>query len=242
MKTLILGDIHGKTIWKDIVQLNYDVDRVIFIGDYFDSFEHSAAEQIFNFNEIINYKKQINQEVVLLIGNHDHHYFRKIGYTGTSGFQHKHALQISQYIEENKMHLQMAYQFDQILCTHAGVCETFLNQYFGKEGWKTKTIANQLNQLFEENPNAFEFNGWEPSGDNIGQTPIWIRPRSLMMDSKNLRKKIIQVVGHTHMKQIPSDASTNGRYFFIDTLDTSKEYLIVENEKIEVKKYQSLKI
>ena len=33
MRTLVLGDIHGKTIWKDIIKKE-NPDKVIFLGDY----------------------------------------------------------------------------------------------------------------------------------------------------------------------------------------------------------------
>lgn len=234
MKTIILGDIHGKSIWKNIIKQNEDVERIIFIGDYFDSFDITTEKQINNFLDIVSFKENNKKEVVMLIGNHDHHYFKEVGFTGTSGYQHRSASIITQIIENNKHHLQIAFQFDQILCTHAGVCETFLQERFGETNINATIIVEKLNQLFEENPNAFEFNGWEPSGDNIGQTPIWIRPKSLMSDSIHLKKSIIQVVGHTSMKQIPTNASTNGRYYFIDTFDTSKQYLLVEDGLIQI--------
>ena len=51
MRTIILGDTHGRNVWKDIV-FQEEADRVIFIGDYFDSFDIGPAEQMFNFKEI----------------------------------------------------------------------------------------------------------------------------------------------------------------------------------------------
>ena len=44
MKTIFIGDIHGRSIWKDIVARE-NADRVVFIGDYFDSFNIGSAEQ-----------------------------------------------------------------------------------------------------------------------------------------------------------------------------------------------------
>ena len=38
MKTILIGDIHGRSIWKRIVA-DEKPDRVVFIGDYFDSFD-----------------------------------------------------------------------------------------------------------------------------------------------------------------------------------------------------------
>ena len=85
MKTIILGDTHGNDIWKKIVE-EESPDKVIFVGDYFDSFDISFAKQMYNFNEILDYKKSGNAEVTLLIGNHDYHYLPFV-YENYSGYQ-----------------------------------------------------------------------------------------------------------------------------------------------------------
>ena len=36
-KIVVIGDIHGRAIWRKIVDDNPDADRFIFLGDYFDS-------------------------------------------------------------------------------------------------------------------------------------------------------------------------------------------------------------
>jgi predicted MPP superfamily phosphohydrolase len=240
MKTICIGDIHGRSNWKLAIYQEESVDRVIFIGDYFDSFDIPGVEQIDNFKQIIRYKEDNPQvEVIMLIGNHDHHYFPEIGYTGTSGYQHRIAPSITQVIDENRHHLQMAYGFGDYLFTHAGVSPVFMDQVFGKDDWSKESVVVDLNELFRYKPKAFEFNGFDSSGDNRTQTPIWIRPRSLMSvnkkHEKGLKKDYIQVVGHTHMKRIDlkgSDQFTGGRYYFIDTMDTSGDYLIIEDNKL----------
>ena len=239
MKTVVFGDTHGRSNWKLAVHKE-NPDRVIFIGDYFDSFEITGLEQIHNFKEIIQYKEKNPQvEVVLLIGNHDHHYFPEIGYTGTSGYQSGIAPSIIQVIDENRHHLQMAYGFGDYLFTHAGVSPVFMDQVFGAEGWSKETVVPDLNELFKYKPKAFLFNGFESSGDSPTQTPIWIRPRSLMSSNKKhkngLKKDYIQIVGHTQMRKldlIESDKFTGGRYYFIDTMDSSGDYLIIEDGKL----------
>lgn len=238
MKTIVLGDTHGRSQWKLITHLEQP-DRVIFIGDYFDSFNLPAIDQMFNFNEILDYKESGKAEVIMLIGNHDHHYYPETGNTGTSGYQYGAAAAISKMIDENRKHLQMAYSFDNFLFTHAGVSPVFMDQVFGEGGWEKNNIVELLNEKMIYQPKAFEFNGMEPSGDNQSQTPIWIRPRSLMSANKKhdkgLKKDYIQIVGHTQMKELDlvgSDKFTGGRYYFIDTLDTSGQYLIIEDGKL----------
>ena len=238
-KTIVLGDTHGRSQWKLITHMEQP-DRVIFMGDYFDSFDITAAEQIYNFYEIIKYKQESGVEVIMLIGNHDYHYFQGIGNRGISGYQYGSAAAISQAIEQNKHHLQMAYQMGEYLFTHAGVSPVWMDQVFNDEyGWKIENVVADVNEMFKYKPLSFDFSGFEPTGDNTTQTPIWIRPRSLMSANKKhekgLKKHYIQVVGHTQMKQLDlvgSDKFTGGRYYFVDTLDSSGEYLIVENETL----------
>jgi predicted MPP superfamily phosphohydrolase len=248
MRTIVLGDTHGRSVWKLIVNMEKP-DRVIFIGDYFDSYDLTAVEQMHNFNEIIEYKESSKAEVVLLIGNHDHHYYPEIGNTGTSGYQYGAAAAIGKVVDDNRQHLQMAYSFDNFLFTHAGVSPVFMDDTFGADGWDKDNIVELLNEKMKYQPKAFEFSGFESSGDNTTQTPIWIRPRSLMSANKKhergLKNDYIQIVGHTQMKELDlvgSDKFTGGKYYFIDTLDTSGQYLIIEDGKLMTNTWKNDKV
>lgn len=37
MKIVAIGDIHGRDIWEDIVKKEHDADKIVFVGDYFDT-------------------------------------------------------------------------------------------------------------------------------------------------------------------------------------------------------------
>ena len=116
-----------------------------------------------------------------------------------------------------------------------------MNGVFGRGGWNADNIVELLNEQWQYKPFTFDFDcvkpikmSWvDPYGDNVEQSPIWIRPKSLMRSNKDeLKKQIIQVVGHTGQQQIDiKGMATGGRYYFIDTLHTSGEYLIYENGK-----------
>jgi metallophosphoesterase superfamily enzyme len=144
MKTVILGDTHGRSFWK-LITHNENPDRVIFIGDYFDSFQIKTDEQINNFLDIIEYKKTSGKEVILLIGNHDIHYYPEISDTGTSGYQTIGRLQIEPTIDVNREHLQMAYKMDKFLFTHAGVSSEWLDDNI--VGWTVNNIVDKKNEL-----------------------------------------------------------------------------------------------
>jgi hypothetical protein len=225
MKTIFIGDIHGRDIWKKIVE-SEKADRVLFIGDYFDSFDIGSAEQQYNFKEIIEFKEKGECEVIMLIGNHDFHYINT--YEVYSGFQRSAGPAIQLLIKENLHHFQMCYEMDNILCSHAGIGYDWLvNQNRYKEG---EPISNFVNEIWKYKPRNFEFNGiFDPTGDDIMQTPIWIRPRSLMSGNKNtfLNDQYIQVVGHTEVKEIPMKLMLENKLFLIDALPVGN-YLIYE--------------
>lgn len=70
MKTLVLGDIHGRLIWNDIIEKE-NPDKVIFLGDYVSTHENiTAGQQLSNLEDILNYKEENPDKVILLRGNH----------------------------------------------------------------------------------------------------------------------------------------------------------------------------
>jgi metallophosphoesterase superfamily enzyme len=78
MITIALGDTHGRDFWKEVID-EESPDRVIPIGDYFDSKEGISCKlQIHNFLEIAGYKRQSTKEVILLLGNHNFHYLKGV--------------------------------------------------------------------------------------------------------------------------------------------------------------------
>ena len=230
MKTIFLGDTHGRSLWKDIIAKETP-DRVVFIGDYFDSYDIGSAEQQFNFKEIIAFKESAQYEVIMLIGNHDYHYYP--GGETYSGYQHGAAPIIRQLLEDNKHHLQMCYQLDNILCSHAGIGHNWLVE---QEKYESGSIADFVNDIWNYKPNRFMFYGFDPYGDNKTQTPIWIRPMSLLSGNKEtfLKTDYIQIAGHTQVRKIDIEGkATGGRYYFIDAID-ERQYLIYEDGKFKL--------
>jgi predicted MPP superfamily phosphohydrolase len=240
MKTIVIGDIHGRRLWQLIIHKEKDWDQIVFIGDYFDTHrEITPIEQLKNFDDVCKFKKKSEKPVILLIGNHDYHYFPEIGYNGTSGYQSGAAKNIEFALDENRNLLQMAYMYDNILFTHAGVGETWLKKHFKEEQEITNylpNIAERINDLWKYKPQSFQFDGWKSqTGDEIGQTPIWIRPYSLIKDSKILREAgIIQIIGHTQVKKLDVQDGKKFGCILIDTLEESREYLIINDREFSV--------
>lgn len=223
MKILALGDTHGREDWKQITAKE-DFDKVVFIGDYFDTHEDiSSHQQKENFKDILAYKKANIDKVILLIGNHDYHYIGPAT-ERYSGFQEWSQTDIRELLQPaiNEGLLQMCFISDGVLFSHAGVTKTWLSN--NNENNENAPVDDFINLLFKYKPSSFRFTPGKnrsPYGDDIEQSPIWVRPKSLSYDAVD---GFIQVVGHTTQGML--HLTTN--IILIDTLGTSGEYLICE--------------
>lgn len=222
LKLIALGDTHGRNNWKQIIGSN-EFDKIIFLGDYFDTHESVPIEvQIVNFKEIIQYKKMSCEKVVLLLGNHDYHYLDPTSEKYT-GYQREYENEISDLLIDalDEKLIQIAYVWQRLLFTHAGLTKTWCRDNL----IDLKDLENSINSLFVSAPEAFEFTSGifeSPTGDDLTQSPIWVRPDSLL---QNKLDKYIQIVGHTPQQ----DLTILKDVAFIDSLGTSGEFLVIEN-------------
>lgn len=231
MKIVAIGDIHGSQDWKKIIEKEKDADVFIFLADYLDSRTFSREEELKNLQEIIDLKIEPEKEIIRLIGNHDFHYFPEILDSSTSGYSSAFKLIVSPILDQNRNLFKICHKIDNFLFSHAGVSNDFMEEHFKNE-WNLENLVDKVNDLFIYQPRELAFNGRNPYGDDVYQTPIWIRPRSLMASNKKtpIHNHFIQVVGHTRMYKIDIEGkSTGGKYYFIDCLGDSKEYLIISD-------------
>lgn len=234
MKLLALGDTHGVRIWEDIVTRE-KWDKVVFVGDYWDSYDIPFTRQWENFNKIVQFKQDHPEQVVLLLGNHDFHYLPLARQHGDcySGFQEKNQFMIGHLLQTHLGLFQMAHQEENYLFSHAGVTKTWLNSTvgLGPENavlLKNIGVAEYINDVWRYTPRLFLFTGNDPYGNDATQSPIWVRPESLNEDAL---QGYVQVVGHTRQGRIgvePTDFLEGGSGFFIDCLDKGW-YLSIED-------------
>lgn len=225
MRILVIGDIHGHDSWKAIVE-NEKYDKVVFLGDYVDSFTLKPQRIANNLRAIIRFKRENPDKVVLLWGNHDHSYFFGERCSGWSS--HGYKLYDPIYDEAFKEGLfDLYYIYDDIIMTHAGVSEYWLKQVAFKDDIKDVTWDDVVPKFGMSGSTILDWNiyaGYDGYGDTISQSPIWIRPNSLI---KCPLKGYRQIVGHTNL----------GKPTFKDGLyinDLMPDYyIIIEDGKIE---------
>ncbi len=229
MRIISIGDLHGKNHWEKVMN-KYDFDLLIFVGDYFDNLSGiSNKEEILNFKNLLKYKEKYPDKVIILIGNHELHYLKGIN-EKYSGFQTIHKYDIQDILEEalSKNYLKACHLEDNFLFSHAGVTKTWLNNV----GYDyEEKIDIFINDLFKYKPQNFKFtigNNLSGYGDDICQSPLWVRPNSLIKDCVDGYN---QVVGHTEDYQI---TSINNNLFFIDSFTLSDTFIEIVDGKVNV--------
>jgi predicted MPP superfamily phosphohydrolase len=224
MKIIAIGDLHGRDDWKKIISKEV-FDKIVFMADYFDTLEAITPQrQKENFKNIVEYKRKNAEKVVLLTGNHDYHYLRTTD-ESYSGFQALYKSDFGDLLHDAIDHdlLQMCFIFKQFLFVHAGITKTWAAQ----NNIDLNNPEQSVNDLFRFKPNRFAFTdgkNHDPYGDDICQTPIWVRPKSLLKDRI---EGFVQIVGHTAQKKLIIETDV----VLIDTIETSGEYLqIIDGE------------
>ena len=213
MKILIVPDVHGSHEWEKAKEKINEVDKIIFLGDYFDAWENKWPDQGENFLNICSFKRQYPDKVILLIGNHDFSYISGGVYgSNCSGHQYDKASEIRALLTSNLDIIDLAFECDGWVFSHAGFSKTavgmmsrIINNICGKE--EEGFSISRLNKCWHErshfhgDPNFDSFFDekldWDGmfsgSGDEKTQFCLWIRPHSLLIDAYYQK----QVVGHT---------------------------------------------
>lgn len=217
MKIQVIGDLHGNPTWKELVDLNR-FDKIVFIGDYFDSNRFSRADCYKNLKEVIEFKKANLDKVELLVGNHDNHYLfyntAVFSLVKASGFSATFAWKLKRIFNANIKYFKAAVRYGNYLISHAGVTNFHFNSDLKSRMLKDESIDELLNRLWmERNPIIFKISKERGGSDNCSSI-FWA-------DKSELKKDPLsgyhQVVGHTASSdfefiEIDSNTSIN----FID--------------------------
>ena len=225
---IVLGDIHGRKEWKTILKKEPNATKVIFLGDYFDSFDVPFETQVENFIDILALKKSDPNKFILLLGNHDFQYLPYVT-EHYSGYQAENKNHISALIDSavEEGLIKVCYKYNKWIFSHAGITKTWFKNCNGD----IKNIEDSINEMFLIHPNYFFFTegiNHSNCGDDVTQSPLWVRPHSLLENRIDGYK---QVVGHTRQKNI-----ILYDVMFIDTLEYGNEYLIINNDKPKIGK------
>lgn len=227
MKILAIGDIHGRDVWERLIEEN-PVDKVVFIGDYVDSFVYSDKDILKNLEKIIAYKMAHPDTCKLLLGNHDIQYLWDEPLYRCSGYRPAMKADLHEVFNTCKGIFKVAYQYDAHLFTHAGISKRWADQYLAqilKDLPREDDLGECLNLavdskkfrdlLFEVGPSS---GGMRHDHSGI----VWARPADIFATGP-FDDEIHQVVGHTGMRSVQTISKYVGKVYpdasvtFIDT-------------------------
>lgn len=238
-KVRIIGDLHGRSNWHQLVE-PIDTDTMyVFLGDFTDPYygwENVTRAQMFDeLKKAIEFKRAHPDNVIILASNHDYQYIAND--PETNRYSYQDAPELHKIFTDNvDIFTDAAYQIgEKYLISHAGVTKDWYQKHidYVKDDITLQEICDQINKLWREDKKAFSFgvNATKFSdyyGDSATHSPIWIRPASLWQNNiLGFGSGKIQIVGHTRF----------------DTYEKEKQYLnghiaTYSSEKIEPNDYQ----
>ena len=244
-KILVIPDVHGRLFWKEAVEKYKDeVDRIIFLGDYLDRYENediSRKQEKDNFKEILDFKLENEDKVVMLIGNHDEHYIDR-AFPMSTRHSSSNAYSYREMFSSHKSFFKLAHEETvndkKFLFTHAGVMNSWMER--NKETIGELTVDN-LNKLLDTRKGISVLS-------DISKYRTWIGEKSGSILWSDLREKIdidiltgemtpnedsivegydYQVFGHTQLAKGPI---INDKWA---CLDCRRAFIINENGVVE---------
>lgn len=128
MKILIIPDVHGSHNWEIAKEKIDEVDFVVFLGDYVDSWENNWPDQGENVKAIFDFKRKHPDKVKVLLGNHDWSYISGSRYgSDCSGHQTSKITEIRSLFTANLDIIDLAFECDGWVFSHAGFSNTAVN-------------------------------------------------------------------------------------------------------------------
>lgn len=253
-KVLSLGDVHGRDrwmfhthgspyefnlwkttiengapgdddFWNDLPFMEYD--KIIFVGDYVDSYDLKNQSILENLRNIVFFKKAVPNRVELLIGNHDVQYF--VENEICSGFRGEMKHDLNQiYLDREAgfklAHFETGTDEKEWLWTHAGVTSGWLKE-LKKEVYNPNNrfydilngldLCDLLNTALEIRLDLIFNVDAQSGGFNLWAGPVWVRPGVL---NDYPLEGINQIVGHTPQIGIKVEWCKGVNHHFIDCL------------------------
>ena len=254
MKILVIPDVHARPFWRDAVERYADeCDKIIFLGDYVDPYQpegYTRKDAIKTLEDVIEYKRNNRDKVILLIGNHDAHYFLK-GFPRSTRYDSSHAYKLREIYSTNKDLFRLAYEEiingRKYLFTHAGLMNSWIER--NKKIIGEPTVEN-LNRLVD-------FPGGISALSDISRYRTWLGEKSGSILWSDLGEKIKDFDVLTNKMTIDEDSIVDGYDFQIfghtmmakrpiinenwACIDFKTAFILDDNNLLTVEEYEKVK-
>ena len=228
MKIAVIGDLHGKNCWKKLIEGRFDkFDKIIFMGDYSDDswVTFTDEEIVNNLKDVIDFKKNHNDKVVLIIGNHDFQYI--VGYPTASRYRKSYAKEMHKIFNDNSdifntIHIENNYIF-----THAGITNgwiEYIKQKYDIKDINIDNIYDVVNIVYKNDKDDCNIASYRRGGGSEFAGILWADVGDL---SEDAWKGYNQVVGHNRVKPGSVIKKDNYAIYMADHFDTEQDKLLV---------------
>ena len=227
MKVAVVGDLHGKPCWKDLLKDN-NFDKIVFLGDYSDdSWVTFTDKEIFdNLKDVIEFKRNNNSKVELLIGNHDFQYI--VGYPTASRYRKSYAEELNKIFNDNKDIFNVVYVLKDYVFSHAGITNGWINyikkKYNTNDFNNINDITKIVNMVYSNCKEDCNIASYRRGGMNKFAGILWADIGDLQEDGCF---DYNQVVGHNRVKVNTVIEKNNHKIYMCDHFDSDDSRLIV---------------
>ena len=232
MQTAVIGDIHGRI--EVMVAALAKHDRVVFVGDYVDSFNRTKLDQILCLTLAL--KEHNGDSVICLRGNHEESYIDPDARcSGWNNIMNTHVMPLQEEVRALPTHTWVG----DILITHAGISQYFIDEvlvdkYLYSSNLETaELLSKYLNCSFHQEV------GYARGGTKSCGGLMWCDWFEEFAPVAGLR----QIVGHSGYR--PKDYSNpdaeydkgvlqEGGNWNVDCLDHCNEYVLITDGKVTI--------
>ncbi len=211
----VIPDIHLKPWMLDeaekYMSLDY-YDYVVMLGDFVDDWGQERNLQLYSdtLNRIFQFVNAHNN-IYLCYGNHDLSYKWEMLETGYSAYAHEIVVEGIDKIREALPDEQKGYihRFDNVLFSHGGLTDIFVKRHH-----LSKRDIDEVIKYINSMGKRYMW---------CDVSPIWARPQSQYDGYDLYPNEMIQVVGHTPVKDITQEGNLISVDVF-STYSTGKPY------------------
>lgn len=231
VKVLVVPDIHLKPwMFEDATRIRKktNADQVVCLMDIPDDFNQELNHDLYNqtFDAAIQFHKE-NPDALWCWGNHELSY---VWMQPESGFSPSALMLCKERINDlraticNEKQIAYIHRIDNVLFMHGGLTKPFTKYYAPLDYDCIDDAISVINGM-----------GFQDMWDDA--SPIWCRPYYEYREEMYKEKELLQVVGHTPVKQIYRDNNV----LFCDVFSTyntgepigTREYLLIDTKTWE---------
>lgn len=230
---MYVGDIHGELYLLENAIEKFEEEKhnkLIFIGDYVDSYDCTDVEIVHCLKEVIEYKKKNPNNIFLLLGNHDWQYYYVFEkWYRCSGRRANIEKELYDLFMSNKDLFNIAHKDGKYLATHAGISKKWYSKYYdrllyyGDKYWDAKGDIDQILNRIKDTPDNWILGTiGEIRGGSGAGGPLWADKSE--MGTNESSKHWNQIVGHSRVPDITQVDNVT----FIDCLRTRLNFLTIK--------------